>query len=674
MKRVFAHIGFSSAITLVILNFLSINGAFAVLGIASVLFVAFMLVRKTRKAVAVPLCLISCVLASVIFISFYYGSMLPQIRLADKETEIQFYITDIEQKTTGGYLYTVKTKEVSIENSPQNIKLSVYSDNSIKADYNQVVKARVNLTESADNGYNSYGKYADNIFLNAYVYDFYVTEDTADNPLMPVLKLKEAVIHYFLDHLEGDDAGLAIAMVTGCKNYISEETYNMFNNCGIMHILAVSGLHLSVFAGALYFLLKKFACPKVPTLMITMLFVILYMTFIGFTPSIIRAGIMFLVMCIAKLSKQKEDTLNSLGLVVFILCLNPYSVTDVGAMLTVTSVLGIITVYPKIKLKYSFKTDVFKYIFNTISLSVAVIITTMPVLYLFFGYQSLVFVVLNLILIPLVQLYLYVLSFSLTVSFSAVISSIMFYPVKLLSSAILSILELFSKLSYFTMDLSGPVVGLTIGLIFILIGATFIINKNKLRLSAVLSAVIFAVSVFVNLFLSAGNTYVKIIPGKNTSALFVYNHENAFAAGVTDYSQFSEISNIMEARNLTLYAVIDSDENSRYSRRLAENFTVLNYITDYDYTNYSIPCEEVLSISDFDVDLWQGFHVKYNYSESKETIALTLSGFSFAFTNDNTDVSDFDEAFYSDSVVDYDIVYTVNDYGYIERRENNWLK
>lgn len=673
MKRVFAHIGFSVAITLIILNFLSIKGAFVVLGVTSVLFAVFMIIGKTRRAVAVPLCMCSCVLASVIFISFYYGSFLPQHTLENKEAEIYFYITDIPEETESGNLYTVKTECILLENSPQNIKLSLYSDNKINADYNQLVKARVKFKSVADNGYKSYGRYADNIFLSAYAYDFIAVDETVGNSLAPVLKFKEKVIGYFLDNLEGDDAGLAIAMTTGCRNYISDDVYYMFKSCGIMHVIAVSGLHLSVFAGLLYFILKKLTCPKIPMIITTMLFVVMYMAFIGFTPSILRAGFMFLVMCLAKLSKQKEDTLNSLGFAVFLICLNPYSVTDVGAMLTVTSVLGIIAVYPKIKPNRKFKSNVLKYIVNTILLSIAVIITTTPVLYLFFGYQSLVFVILNIILIPLVQLYLYTLSACLAVSFSSLISKLVFYPAEFLSELILRILEYFSKLSFLMLDMNTPVIGIIIGFVIMFIGIGFIINKNKLRLTAALSAILFAVGFILNAALSAGSTYVKVISGNSTSALFVYDDKNAFAAGVEDYSQFSYISNIISSRNLKLCMVVDSD-NSKYSRRLAEDFEAVNYIANYDYDGLVINSDNILSVSEFDVDLWHGFNVKYNYNNSKETIAVALTGFSFVFTDDYVDVTAYDEAFYSASVSDYDITYTVNDNGYIERRENGWLK
>lgn len=673
MKRVFAHIGFSFAITMIILNLLPIKGAFAVLALAGVLFVISILIKKTRNAAAVPLCLFSCVLASIIFISFSYGTFIPQQNLEGKEAEIKFYLTDIPEKTESGYLYSVKTTEINIDGSPQNIKLSVYSKKKINADYNQIIKAKIRIKPIADSGFASYGKYADNIFLSAYSFDSIATDENASNPLAPVLKLKEAVINYFLENLEGDDAGVAIALVTGCKSYISDESYNMFKACGIMHLFAVSGLHLSVFAGSLYFILKRLYCPKIPSVLVTMIFVVMYMAFIGFTPSILRAGFMFLIMLTAKLSKNKDDTLNSLGFSVFLICLNPYAVTDVGGMLTVTSVLGLSVIYPKIKINRDFKYDFTEFLINSLSATVSVIIATMPVMYLFFGYQSLVCIVLNIFMIPLVQIYLYLLSFSLTVSFSPFISHLVFYPVKWLSFVIIKVMKAFSKLYFLMLNLDGPVAGAAIGGVLIFFGVAFIVAKNKVKLTAVLSSVIFAAVILLNAFLSAGNTYVKIISGGESTAIVVYDDENIFAAGINDFKQYSAVKNIASYRKLNLLMVID-DKGSKYSRMLAEEFNAANYIAGYNCSDFDINCENVLTMSEFNVDLWQGFNVQYNSKNENETIILTLYDFSIAYTDDLINILPYDAAVYSAAVGDYDITYTVSEKGYTERRENNWLK
>ena len=223
------------------------------------------------------------------------------------------------------------------------------------------------------------------------------------------------------------------------------------------------------------------------------------------------------------------------------------------------------------------------------------------------------------------------------------------------------------------LNLDGPVIGALIGGILIFFGITFITAKNKIKLSAVLSAIIFVVVVLLNVFLSTGNKYVKIISGSESAAVVVYDGENAFAAGVNDFKQYSFVKNIVSNRKLTLLMVIDND-GSKYSRMLADEFTVTNYIAGYDYSDFDINSENVLLMSEFNIDLWHGFNVQYSYNDDGETIILNVYDFSLAYTDDLINVSPYDTAVYSDAAADCDITYTVSETGYTERRENNWLK
>ena len=95
MKRVFAHIGFSFAITLIVLNFLGIEAAFAILAVAGVAFAVSVFFGKTRISLSVPLCMFAAVFASAIFISSYYSVFLPQKSLDSETVSAEFYIVDL---------------------------------------------------------------------------------------------------------------------------------------------------------------------------------------------------------------------------------------------------------------------------------------------------------------------------------------------------------------------------------------------------------------------------------------------------------------------------------------------------------------------------------------------------------------------------------------------------
>ncbi len=112
------------------------------------------------------------------------------------------------------------------------------------------------------------------------------------------------------------------------------------------------------------------------------------MALAGFSKSIIRAGIMMIVMLCGRLFNERSDTLNSLGIAVFIICLNPFAVTDAGALLTVTAVLGLIIIDPMLIGLYKPKTKLVYYVYKTVCASLSVFLTTLPVVCITFSYVS----------------------------------------------------------------------------------------------------------------------------------------------------------------------------------------------------------------------------------------------------------------------------------------------
>ena len=679
MKRVFAHIGFSFALTMVVLNLVSIKWAFVILGVTSAVFVVTMLIKKTRRAVAIPLCMASCMLAVMIFVANYYGNYSLQCNLDSTTVEAEFYIVDIEDKGENSYKYTVKTASIDaddVETVPQNIKIVLYSSTQLQADYYETMRGQMSLSLVAENAYQSYGKYADGIFLSAYLYDYTVDGEIINSPNRYVLEIKEALINYFLQNLDGDSAGIAIALATGNKSYISDETMDMFSTCGVSHIMAVSGLHLTIFVGLIYYLLKRIKCPKIPSLVITILFTLGYMTLIGFTPSIIRAGIMSIILYLSKFNDMENnvDPLNSLGFATFVICLNPYAITSLGAMLTIAAMLGIETIYTRIMPKKRIKNNILRYVWLSVLVSVSVFITTFPILYLFFDSVGIVFVFLNLILVPLTQVIL--VTILICLGFFAVffLKVGAFFVLDLEANLMLFILEKFSALSIFVLDVDSIMIGVAIGAVFIFMGIAVLVNNKLMRVASILSVIIFGVTTILSTALSLNNTYVRLISGDNNStAIFVYDSEHAFIAGVEEYEQYSQISSILKAKGLEVYMVIDTD-GSDYSRQIAENFDVVNYVANYSYTYYDIYADNVLATTYFDVELWQGLNVEYDYYDGLATAYLTVDGFSIVYTNATVDTATTDLAIFSDAGLDNDIVYTFNDNGYIERRVNDWQK
>jgi len=142
-------------------------------------------------------------------------------------------------------------------------------------------------------------------------------------------------------------ASVLKGIILGQKQALPEDTLLTFKNSGVMHILAVSGLHVGMiaFAGFLLFnlLLKPFRLSEKYTYALTTGLVILYACIVGYRPSVIRASVIIILYFIAKIIDRDADLLNLLGLAALLLLLfNATSLWDVGFQLSFVTTAAII--------------------------------------------------------------------------------------------------------------------------------------------------------------------------------------------------------------------------------------------------------------------------------------------------------------------------------------------
>ena len=135
MKRVFAFIGFSSALTLLLLNTIPFRFAKYFLLSAAILLSVSLLIKNFREGMVIPIVLSAVIFSCCAFIFVVNNTVIPQQSLDGQTLQAEFQIVDIPKKTDYGYSYTVKTKAINKEGSVQNIKLLVSSKHKIKADY-----------------------------------------------------------------------------------------------------------------------------------------------------------------------------------------------------------------------------------------------------------------------------------------------------------------------------------------------------------------------------------------------------------------------------------------------------------------------------------------------------------------------------------------------------------
>lgn len=147
--------------------------------------------------------------------------------------------------------------------------------------------------------------------------------------------------------LNKDEAALCIGILIGDRESISDETESNFKKSNLTHMLAVSGSHITYIIVAMASMLSK--TGKKFTKITTIIFLIFFTAITGFTASVERATIMGILVLIASLINRKSDTINNLGIssLIILIC-NPYTITDMGFLLSYGGTIGIVLLSGKI--------------------------------------------------------------------------------------------------------------------------------------------------------------------------------------------------------------------------------------------------------------------------------------------------------------------------------------
>ena len=139
---------------------------------------------------------------------------------------------------------------------------------------------------------------------------------------------------------------------------------------------------------------------------------------IGQSPSIIRAIVCSLISYLAIFIQKRSDSINNLSIVgIFLIINNPYVIYNISFQLSFLATLSIIYFYGYINKKIKFK---------IVSLTLAANILTIPIVYLYFKNISMVFVVSNIVVVPLLSIIIYISIFSaILLPFSLILTKIM---------------------------------------------------------------------------------------------------------------------------------------------------------------------------------------------------------------------------------------------------------
>ena len=194
------------------------------------------------------------------------------------------------------------------------------------------------------------------------------------------------------------------AILLGERKDLGKEIYKDFTSAGVVHILAISGLHIGIISGLLLLLFKPLQKVKYGKYLEWIIISILlwsYAFLIGNTPSVLRAVTMFTCVNLGFILNRKGTTIRMLCLSVFILLIvNPYMLLEVGFQMSYLAVLSIISFMPLVNNKISHLPKITRKAIQITSVSIFAQLGVLPISLYYFHQFPTLFLLANLIILP----------------------------------------------------------------------------------------------------------------------------------------------------------------------------------------------------------------------------------------------------------------------------------
>lgn len=218
------------------------------------------------------------------------------------------------------------------------------------------------------------------------------------SPGDPILNIRNWFSERIKTKLDHPESALGLSYLLGMKTNLPTNLSDDLRTVGLVHIVVASGAHLSILveiARRIFGRLSRFA-----GLTFSILFIIAFMTMVGFTPSIMRAGIMSVLTLLAWYVGRKFAPWRLILIVAATtLIYDPSFIINLGWLLSFASFAGIMILGPKLaKFLYGQKKPGF--IASTVLTTISATLMTLPITLYYFGQISLISIVANLLILP----------------------------------------------------------------------------------------------------------------------------------------------------------------------------------------------------------------------------------------------------------------------------------
>ena len=474
------------------------NFILCILAVISAIAACFIFRERTRDILLI-LCPLSIAFLVIGCCQLSANSLCD--RLDGQTCEISGEICEIPHIQYGRWRYTIQTDKVDIPGAKQNIRILITTRKALdEAKEGDHVTCRVQFLKSdRETGYNSTTSLrADGIDAKAWrmPYDEYeLIQESGGVRYLP-MKIRRAVASAIRKALPDHASAMLCGMILGDKEYINSSTVDNFRSTGIAHLLAVSGLHITMLTFALQAVLRRMKLHKKYSSAATICFILAFMAVTGFPPSVVRAGVMHITAQLGTILMRDSDSLTSMSIAILIMCLtNPWAAADIGLQLSVCSTLGLLLAAGRINKSLLHSARQFltrlnrmprnkrirrygKTVIRSLSVSLAAGLAILPLTAVHFGSVPLISPVTNLLCVYIASVFLVIGIFASAVYCIPFVGWIISLPLRFVAAVLCAYLEAvtgaLAKLPFSVLNTSFPYMPYLFLFITALAGAGFL--------------------------------------------------------------------------------------------------------------------------------------------------------------------------------------------------------
>ncbi len=408
-----------------------------------VIVIGIAFLTKVKKVIPISVCDYKWLLISYIFmwagiLSGLLGNFTDDfMKYIDNDTEcnIECTVKTIENSSNGKIL-TVKTRETYgddyITYKSYKVRIVGIDDDSIKIGNTLTISGKLMKFEQPTNygEFNSESYYKSKGYdFNFKAYEYYVINNNYSVYEEILRQIREKLIDVYRELLPEKEGNIIVAMLLGDKSNLDKDIKRLYQQVGISHIIAISGLHLAIIGGRLFKILRKIGLSWIVSGIISVILIISYGILTGLGQATLRAIIMLIISIIGQIIGRTYDMLTSISIAAIImLFFNVHKLLDAGFLLSYGAVIAISIVYPilkkcleeiflireegkksdrsKLKKDYRIikKNGIVYKIFDGLLLSISVQLVSIPIILHFYYETSLYGIILNVFVIPLMSI------------------------------------------------------------------------------------------------------------------------------------------------------------------------------------------------------------------------------------------------------------------------------